>query len=78
MLLCGWWNEKRGRELSNAGHMVYYFSFEMFREKIESAGACFISCDGYDFEMEDKENSGGVADARSFIETFDKHVRILK
>lgn len=54
------------RELSNAGHMVYYFSFEMFREKIERAGACFISCDDYDFEMEDKENSDRVGKDMAF------------
>ena len=27
------------KELTAAGHQVYYFSFEMFREKIEQAGA---------------------------------------
>ena len=48
------------RELTEAGHEVYYFSFEMFRDKIESAGAVFISCDGYDFEMEDKGNADRV------------------
>ena len=35
------------KELTAAGHQVYYFSFEMFREKIEQAGAAFIGCDGY-------------------------------
>ena len=34
------------RELTAAGHQVFYFSFEAFREKIEQAGARFISCDG--------------------------------
>ena len=48
------------KELTEAGHQVYYFSFEMFREKIERAGATFIACDGYDFEMEDKENADRV------------------
>ena len=48
------------RELTDAGHEVYYFSFEMFRDKIESAGAVFIGCDGYDFEMEDKGNADRV------------------
>ena len=48
------------RELTAAGHKVYYFSFEMFREKIEQAGAVLISCDGYDFEMEDKGNADRV------------------
>ena len=46
------------KALTEAGHQVWYFSFEEFRDKIESAGATFIGCDGYDFEMEDK----GTAD----------------
>ncbi len=54
------------REMTGAGHEVYYFSFEMFREKIESAGAAFISCDGYDFEMEDKENADRVGKDKVF------------
>ena len=54
------------REITNAGHKVYYFSFEMFREKIEKAGAEFIGCDGYDFEMEDKENADRVGKDKAF------------
>ena len=54
------------RELTSAGHQVFYFSFEMFREKIEQAGAVFISCDGYDFEMEDKENADRVGKDKAF------------
>lgn len=54
------------RELTAAGHEVYYFSFEMFREKIEKAGAHFIPCDGDDFEMEDKENSDRVGKDLAF------------
>ncbi|MBR1407622.1 MAG: glucosyltransferase [Clostridia bacterium] len=54
------------RELTAAGHEVYYFSFEMFREKIEKAGAQFISCDGYDFDMEDKENADRVGKDKAF------------
>ena len=54
------------RELTKAGHQVYYFSFEMFREKIEQAGAVFISCDGYDFEMEDKDNAERVGKDKAF------------
>ena len=38
----------------------------MFREKIEQAGAAFISCDGYDFEMEDKENADRVGKDKAF------------
>ena len=54
------------KELTAAGHQVYYFSFEMFREKIEQAGAVFIACDGYDFEMEDKENADRVGKDKAF------------
>ena len=54
------------RELTSAGHKVYYFSFQMFREKIEQAGAEFIACDGYDFEMEDKENADRVGKDKAF------------
>lgn len=54
------------RELTKAGHQIYYFSFEMFREKIEAAGATFIGCDGYDFEMEDKENADRVGKDKVF------------
>ncbi len=48
------------KTLTEAGHQVWYFSFEEFREKIEGAGAEFIGCDGYDFEMEDKGNADRV------------------
>ena len=54
------------RELTSAGHQVWYFSFEMFREKIEQTGAVFIPCDGYDFEMEDKENADRVGKDKVF------------
>ena len=54
------------RELTSAGHQVWYFSFEMFREKIEQAGAVFIPCDGCDFEMEDKENADRVGKDKVF------------
>ena len=35
------------RELTRRGHEVRYYSFEEFREKIEGAGADFVSCDAY-------------------------------
>ena len=54
------------RDLTTHGHKVYYFSFEMFREKIEASGAEFIPCDGYDFEMEDKENADRVGKDKVF------------
>ena len=54
------------KELTNAGHEIFYFSFEQFREKIEAVGAHFIGCDGYDFEMEDKENADRVGKDQAF------------
>ena len=39
------------RELVNRGHQVWYYSFEPFREKLEAAGAKFVSCDGCDREL---------------------------
>ena len=38
------------RELVSQGHQVWYYSYNAFREKIESCGATFISCDDYDIE----------------------------
>ena len=39
------------RELVARGHQVWYYSYNTMREKIESAGAIFVSCDGYDMEQ---------------------------
>lgn len=39
------------RELVSRGHQVWYYSYNMMREKIEAAGATFISCDEYDTEQ---------------------------
>ena len=54
------------KTLTEAGHQIWYFSFEEFREKIESAGATFIGCDGYDFDMEDKDNADRVGKDKVF------------
>ena len=54
------------KALTDAGHRIWYFSFNEFREKIERAGATFISCDGYDFGMEDKENADRVGKDKVF------------
>lgn len=54
------------KELTSAGHQVFYFSFEMFRGKIEQAGAVFIGCNGYDFEMEDKDDADRVGKDKVF------------
>lgn len=39
------------RELINRGHEVRYYSYEMMRQKIESTGATFVSCDEYDAQQ---------------------------
>ena len=39
------------KELVWRGHTVWYYSYNAMREKIESAGATFISCDDYDVEQ---------------------------
>ena len=54
------------KELTDAGHEVYYFSFPQFQSKIEAAGAVFIPCDGKDFEMEDKANADRVGKDMAF------------
>ena len=38
------------KELIARGHKVWYYSYDIMREKIQSAGATFISCDDYDME----------------------------
>jgi MGT family glycosyltransferase len=47
-------------ELTQKGHEVWYYSFDMFKEKIESAGAKFISCDEYlpELRPEDEKKIG--------------------
>ncbi|MCM3584633.1 glucosyltransferase [Mesobacillus maritimus] len=42
-------------KLVNAGHDVWYYSFNEFQEKIEKAGATFISCDAYLPPIDQKE-----------------------
>ena len=54
------------KKLTESGHQIWYFSFVEFREKIESAGATFVSCDGYDFDMEDKGNADRVGKDKVF------------
>ena len=39
------------RELVSRGHQVWYYSYNNMRDKIESAGATFVSCDNYDMEQ---------------------------
>lgn len=40
------------RELVRRGNEVWYYSYDSMKEKIESAGARFISCDKYDMQMQ--------------------------
>ena len=39
------------RELIARGHEVLYYSYNSFKEKIERAGATFVSCDDFDAEQ---------------------------
>lgn len=39
------------RELVSRGHEVWYYSYNIMKEKIESAGAKFIACDEFDTEQ---------------------------
>lgn len=39
------------RELVSRGHQIWYYSYNTMREKIESTGATFVSCDDYDMEQ---------------------------
>lgn len=39
------------RELISRGHKVWYYSYNIMCEKIESTGATFVSCDDYDMEQ---------------------------
>lgn len=39
------------RELISRGHQVFYYFYNMMREKIEATGATFVSCDEYDQEQ---------------------------
>ena len=39
------------RELTARGHRVVYYSYDDFREKIEAAGAEFVSCNGSDAQL---------------------------
>ncbi len=46
------------RALTQRGHEVLYYSYEPFREKIEAAGAKFLSCEAYDAQMHLTEEEG--------------------
>lgn len=50
------------KELISKGNEVWYYSYEMLREKIEETGAKYISCEDYETEMifkpEDADRAG--------------------
>jgi MGT family glycosyltransferase len=55
------------RELVARGNEVYYYSYEMMREKIEATGAKFIPCDSYDPQMHlSKEDSAKIGKDLAF------------
>ena len=55
------------RELISRGHEVWYYSYNIMREKIESTGAKFISCDDYDIEQKlDAKDSARVGKDLAF------------
>ncbi|MGN0160972.1 MAG: macrolide family glycosyltransferase [Lachnospiraceae bacterium] len=44
--------------LIKEGHEVYYYSYEMMREKIEATGATFVACDQYDSQVHLSKEDG--------------------
>lgn len=56
------------RELSYRGHEVWYYSFNEFKEKIEGAGAKFISCDKYLPELQPGDEKKIGKDFAALIE----------
>ncbi|MBQ8567980.1 MAG: glucosyltransferase [Oscillospiraceae bacterium] len=54
------------KELTEAGHKVYYFSFEQFKEKLLRVGAEFIGCDGIYPETESKETADRIGKDKAF------------
>ena len=50
------------KELIKNNHEVYYYSYEIMREKIESSGAKFIACDKYDSQIQlTNEDKGKIS-----------------
>ena len=39
------------KELVSRGHQVWYYSYDLFRDKIQATGATYVSCDPYDAEL---------------------------
>ena len=40
------------KELVSRGHQVWYYSYDLFREKIQATGATYISCNPFDAELQ--------------------------
>lgn len=55
-------------ELTGRGNEVWYYSFNMFQEKIEGAGAKYISCDGYLPELRPENEKKVGKDFAALIE----------
>lgn len=55
-------------ELAKKGHEIWYYSFDMFKERIESAGAKFISCDEYLPELRPEDEKKVGKDFEALIE----------
>ena len=56
------------RELVNRGNEVVYYSFNEFKDKIEGAGAKFISCDKYLPELKPEDEKKVGKDFAALIE----------
>ena len=55
------------KELISQGHQVIYYSYNLLKEKIESTGAKFISCDDYDMEQKlSKEDTSRLGSDLAF------------
>ena len=57
------------RELTARGHRVVYYSYDEFREKIEDAGAKFISCNGNDAQLHLTKEEGAKIGADLALST---------
>lgn len=57
------------RELKARGHRVVYYSYDEFREKIEDAGAEFVSCNGNDAQLNLTKEEGAKIGADLALST---------
>lgn len=55
------------RELISRGHQVWYYSYNMLKEKIEATGATFVACDDYDMEQKlDPKDAARIGNDMAF------------